>query len=326
MKGSNTTKGDGVEQSYEKAVELYTQAAELGNTTAAGNLATIYWNGEEGIPRDRAKALDYARIAAEDGNEHALYFLGYAHLKGIVVEQDGELGMEYLFASEEAGSDDALVQLGWEFEHGDNVEIDEVRATDYYRRAAEAGNVAGTNNYAWSLWRGEGVEKDPVEAMKYARMAADQDFKNAAFLMGVINYFGAEGVEVDFDVALDYFTRAANLGHATAAFNLGIMHRNGEGMTAPDLTEAIRWMRIASERGEEAATKELELLLARVEEEAPEPEAEIYWYAIGNERVGPMTLSALREAMSAGEVNGQSYVWKDGLSDWVAANTLPELQ
>lgn len=53
----------------------------------------------------------------------------------------------------------------------------------------------------------------------------------------------------------------------------------------------------------------------------PEPE----WYVgIGGKIVGPMTKEKLEAKVAAGEVNAESYVWKDGQGEWKPIPDVPE--
>ena len=79
--GSLYEDGNGVEQSYEKAAELYLQAAdgEYGNTSAQYQLGILYENGW-GVPADREEALRWYKAAADKGHHGAL--ASYNRLSG----------------------------------------------------------------------------------------------------------------------------------------------------------------------------------------------------------------------------------------------------
>ena len=63
--------GEGVELNAPKAVELLSRAVELGDGTAAHNLATIYVIGLPGVPRDPDRGKRYYRMAKEMGAQYA---------------------------------------------------------------------------------------------------------------------------------------------------------------------------------------------------------------------------------------------------------------
>jgi TPR repeat protein/TM2 domain-containing membrane protein YozV len=68
--GESYALGDGVEQSWEKAVYWYTKAAEQGHPVAQNNLGSLYYNGTD-IPEDLEKAKYWFTKAAEQGDKTA---------------------------------------------------------------------------------------------------------------------------------------------------------------------------------------------------------------------------------------------------------------
>ena len=52
-------------------------------------------------------------------------------------------------------------------------------------------------------------------------------------------------------------------------------------------------------------------------------ENEPIWYVVvGREQVGPLTDEDLEGRLIAGEISGESFVWQEGFSDWVALSTV----
>ncbi|CAN5514781.1 hypothetical protein BH09PLA1_BH09PLA1_37410 [soil metagenome] len=48
-------------------------------------------------------------------------------------------------------------------------------------------------------------------------------------------------------------------------------------------------------------------------------------YAVGSERIGPIDITALRQKLASGELHANTLVWTDGLPNWIAAVTHPDL-
>jgi len=67
--------GLGVPQSYERAAELYTQAAAKGDTNAQAALGVLCYNGE-GVPKDVARGVALVKQAAAGGSKAAADFCG----------------------------------------------------------------------------------------------------------------------------------------------------------------------------------------------------------------------------------------------------------
>ncbi len=57
------------------------------------------------------------------------------------------------------------------------------------------------------------------------------------------------------------------------------------------------------------------------------PDAAAVWYVgkADGQREGPLQLSQLKQRIAAGQLTGETLVWKDGMPDWVPAQTVPEL-
>jgi hypothetical protein len=52
----------------------------------------------------------------------------------------------------------------------------------------------------------------------------------------------------------------------------------------------------------------------------------VQWYAaINNQQAGPFSEEELGQLAAQGQITGATLVWRQGLSDWVKADTLPEL-
>ena len=321
-------RGDGVEQSYDIAIQKFVEAVECcAHGRAANNLAITFWSGIGNIPANRSEALKYAPLAAENGFQESQYYIGVALLEGIETAQDPQAALGYFEQAADQGHTDAMVSLGKLYEDGVHVPKDVVEAARRFKTAADNGNALGAMNVAFSYWTGEGVEESATTALAYAKQGAEGDYLGAYFLLGIIYDFGGDGVPENNQLAIEYYEKAAIHDHSAAALNLALMYKEGEG-TEKDLDEALRWMRKANELGHEKAPAqlaEIEAELASLARPAPAPEASIYWYAIGRQRFGPTTLSNLKEVLASGQIGLDSYVWRQGLADWVFARALPEL-
>jgi TPR repeat protein len=91
------SKGD-----YEKAIELYTLAAEMGHRASACNLGYCYQVGE-GCRKDMKRAVYYYRIAAEDGSPTAKYNLAICYKQGGGVHVDFKEAERLLLECREGG-------------------------------------------------------------------------------------------------------------------------------------------------------------------------------------------------------------------------------
>lgn len=51
-----------------------------------------------------------------------------------------------------------------------------------------------------------------------------------------------------------------------------------------------------------------------------------WYYVIGSERVGPVSVSALKVLFSNGEINNDTYIWKKGFANWERLKDVSELK
>ena len=75
--------------SYDRAVTCYETAMELGDVSAAFELAQMYYNAV-GVEQDYTKAMELFRQAAEQGNGNAFYYIGNMYYYGQGVEADSQ--------------------------------------------------------------------------------------------------------------------------------------------------------------------------------------------------------------------------------------------
>lgn len=52
----------------------------------------------------------------------------------------------------------------------------------------------------------------------------------------------------------------------------------------------------------------------------------VWYYAHGDKEQGPVTLAQLKGLLSSGKIQSDDLVWKDGLDDWVPAESVQELR
>jgi uncharacterized RDD family membrane protein YckC len=50
-----------------------------------------------------------------------------------------------------------------------------------------------------------------------------------------------------------------------------------------------------------------------------------WYYAVGQERRGPIDITAMRQLLASGQVAPNTLVWSDGMANWIAAITHPDL-
>lgn len=61
-------------------------------------------------------------------------------------------------------------------------------------------------------------------------------------------------------------------------------------------------------------------------QQATPPSMPPFYLYINNQQIGPVAIQQLPQYVQTGALTPETLVWKDGMSQWAAANTIPELQ
>lgn len=173
--------GSGGEQNFAKALQLYLQAAELGDAEAQYVSGGMLFKGM-GAPKDVNRAFRLLHQAAVNGQSSAVseQLVGQAFLLGA--------GLPKNYA----------------------------KAIHWYTEAAENGNVEAQNELGFLYFLGKGVEQDIDKGGSYFLMAARGGLPVAQYNVGIM-YATGRGVEgVDVGKAYAWLNIAAAGGHRPA--------------------------------------------------------------------------------------------------------------
>jgi TPR repeat protein len=229
--------GLGVEQSDDKANELYRKAAEQGFPLAMFIWAQRLAGGDNGVVRDDVQAYEWFAKASDAGYAPATYQVGRRLLYGNGVDKNPRRAVEILQHAADAGSVPAKIELGNAYFDGGyssdpnfNVNSNLALALLWFGRAAEANSSVAQRAVALMLEHGWGASSpQPELAERYWRFAA---------------YGGNEDAEVEFAErlrlghvlakpengdaeAIRLWERAESQGSARAALALARAYREG---------------------------------------------------------------------------------------------------
>lgn len=189
------------------AIELYTQAADLGYAPAYKRLGEMHYHGQ-GTAVDHAAAVKWFTLAAAQGDPASSSNLGVLYFFGRGVERDPALAAEHWRKAAEQGYATAQTNLGALYVTGDGVGLDRVEAAKWFRKAAESGDATGQMKLGLQYANGWGVEKNPEEAVRWMHSAATQGDAEAQDLLADYALAGF-GMEADAIVAACWYWKAA---------------------------------------------------------------------------------------------------------------------
>jgi TPR repeat protein len=136
--------------------------------------------------------------------------------------------------------------LGDAYLGGHGIERDVAQGEAWLRKAADAGHVRAMTGLGTLLAREERSDEEKRESIDWYRRAAELGDSSGMVFMGFA-YREGRGVSVDEKKAVEWFTKAHEAGARNAAELAGrlLSYR------AENHLEAVKWLRIAAESGNE---------------------------------------------------------------------------
>ena len=217
--------GDGVEHSPEKAVELWTQSAEKGYTTAQLMLAECYKDGI-GAKKDLRKAFEWYSKAASGGNANAQGEVALAYFHGNGVQADlskAEMWAKKAWAQRSKMHD---VLKG---------DVEQLIKTDLPARKKQQSASRQQSSSTNKNQTGGNTQAKPRAISDDPSTAADQ------YELATRYHHGTAGKRKDTKKAIHWYTRAANQGSPEAMLELGRIYYYGSSVDK-DPDEALYWL------------------------------------------------------------------------------------
>jgi hypothetical protein len=163
----------------------------LKNGDLMNDIGINYQNPRYRVVQNHAKAVEWYRKAAEQGNAWAQN------------------------------------NLGWCYKSGKGVELDYIKAVEWYRKSVEQGNAWAQNELGYCYYEGKGVELDYAKAVELFRKSADQGFANGQDSLADCYRYG-RGVEQDYAKAIEWYRKAADQGCDASKKNLEELKSEGK--------------------------------------------------------------------------------------------------
>lgn len=233
----------------ERAMPMLRPAAAAGHPRAASLLAALYEDGR-GTGQDRAEALRWYRVAAEQGQPEAMAALGR-----LLLQEPGpearESAWKWLRQAAQMDDRDGQYHLGWLLAQPGSTR-DEAQAWQLFAKAAAQGHVGAQVAAAVQLLAGRGVGKDEKAAAGWLQRAAARQDPVAHYLLARMREGGSAA---DRAAARDSYRIAATAGHREAQFALATLLAKSE--AEADRREAVDWFARAHAAGHRTATNSL---------------------------------------------------------------------
>ena len=229
-------------KNYDKAIEYFHKAVEMGNEDAirdeANFIKTIaddYYSAE-----DNAKAMEYYLKAADKGNGGAMHLIAKIYFLGLGVSKDINAAKQWLQKAGEAGASSAYKDLAVIAQN----ENDYTKAMEYYLKAADMGNGEAMCRIGLLYDSGKGVTKNIDTANQWYLKAGEAGLSYGYYNLAN-NYNSAE----EYTKAMEYYLKAADMGNGEAMCQIGLLYNLGKGV-AKNIDTANQWYLKAGEAGD----------------------------------------------------------------------------
>lgn len=206
-------------------------------------------------PKDRAKAAQWLRKAADQNQAGAQTVLGYLYEQGDGVAKNPAEAVNWYRRAAAQGRDDGLFNLGRAYEHGIGVTVDLAQARTLYTKAAAAGSRDAQQALAG------------LGAAPRASTPSSSRFDEGARLYKAKDYAGAARV----------FLALAQQGDARAQLQIGYQYANAEGVARND-AEAVRWYRLSADQNNTTAQNNLGAMYENATGVPEDWAAAVQWY------------------------------------------------
>lgn len=216
--------------------------AEGGEAGAQLELAIDYRDGK-GVARDDAEAMKWAHRAADRGNADAMDFVGFAYLRGSVVERNPVVAFGYFKAAAEKSAQ-AAFNLGQCYYGAQGTEQDAAKALAWWEKAADRGHGRAAVAAAMAYLSGEGVPRDAERARRLAERAAALNNPAGLVVLGELQFRAG-----DFDAAKATWTQASKLLPTSATGHPAQPSDNASAQQGADLLRLMDYRRRPSEPG-----------------------------------------------------------------------------
>ena len=143
--------------SWQTGVDYAKLAARQGDPEAFYLLGQAYFNGHATLTQmpDYGLARHWFELAAEHGSNKAQYFLGLIFKSGYGIGADPQRASYWFQLAADHGNADAMFMLGNAYAHGEGVKPDVKRARKLYQAAASLEHPLASQTLAFAIQQGE---------------------------------------------------------------------------------------------------------------------------------------------------------------------------
>jgi len=217
---------------FKTAFREWLPDAEQGNSMAQFNLGVLYilpGGGSRRILKKHFSGFPSQQIRVMP----RLSSISARHIPGVGVSRNRAEAIGWYRLAADQGHADAQYHLGLLFASMESVSENFSRAARWYLLAAAQGHAMAQFNLGVLYLNGTGVGQNPQQAAEYFRLAAERGADKAQFNLGLMYAMGV-GVEENFMLAYKWLSIAADRGHDEAVNRMNLIE---DMMTAMEISQ-----------------------------------------------------------------------------------------
>lgn len=280
---------------FDKAFQLYKDAADKGDAEAQFNTAAYYYKFHEGeielSGEDKTtafkKAAEYYEKAAEQNHTEAQYVYYQLYCEeeiDIYIDNskaenaifDSKKAVAYLTKAAQQGHDEAELQLGFCYYTGKGLPKKEAEAFQWFAKSANQGNPEAQYMVGRYYLKGLCLAMNPEEAFRWFSKSAKQGYSTAQYELAKCYELGY-GTGKNPEKAFEWYLKAAEQGDPDAQYALGRCYQDGYG-TEENPEEAFEWYMKATEQDDNEAQYQVGRCYERGYATEKKPEEAYNWY------------------------------------------------
>ena len=242
MLGRMYYKGIEIDEDYDIAIELLTDAADKGDLMSMDLLTDIYYDTYDGsIDINKWKSVLPCRIEelARENNPIALYLKGIYLESGFTMPEDYDEAFKCMEQAALAGLPPAQYRLSMMYDEGTGVFPDSGTSERWLKKAAVGGYYKAKGDYGvqqFHLWLTR------MEAFPYLIEAHEQGYDEGEVYWCLAQcYMDGYGTPVDKAKAYPMYIKEAEQGNVSAQVKLCQDYFNGNSFLPKDFRESARW-------------------------------------------------------------------------------------
>ncbi len=242
------------QKKYNKAINLYRQAAKKGHDEAQRHLANLYYYKK----KDYKKAAYWLEKQAQHGNSDSQFHYANIFRFGLTGDKKYDIARYWYKRAANGDHKHAQYELALMYKYGLGSKKDKILANKWFAKAASNGHSEAKKVVRKYNKKAKAKSTDQNFIRKQQKLAS-QGNAEAQYKLGQ-EYLSGKKIAKNEKQAFKWFLKSANKDHASAQYTLAMMYFEGSTYLGTDLKKAKEWLVKAADNHNKKAEKKLNSL------------------------------------------------------------------